>query len=207
MDDEEGVQAEAELNEWSYLVEEDEIGSKPVKLEIYPSDKELSALARRLEVLSFKSLKAPVTLRRLDGSMVVHVKGRIVADLTQKCVVSMEAVAEHIDEEFEAWFADPGKAVSFAKAKRDRLSDKEKEEHPVLEEQDDPEPIIDGKIDLGELVTQYLSLFLNPYPRADGVELKNEGAADEQSEEGKVSAYDNPFAALKEWKARKGRNN
>jgi len=37
----------------------------------------------------------------------------------------------------------------------------------MVAERDDPERVVDGLIDVGELVAQHLSLNLDPYPRAD----------------------------------------
>jgi hypothetical protein len=49
---------------------------------------------------------------------------------------------------------------------------------PFLDESEDPEPVIDGKIDAGELVAQYLSLAIDPYPRLEGEEYGGEGEAE-----------------------------
>jgi hypothetical protein len=73
---------------------------------------------------------------------------------------------------------------------------------PLLDEQDDPEPITDGKIDLGELVSQFLSLSINPFPHAPGVELPEEQEGDGPVRMSAGNAP-NPFAALKDWKARR----
>lgn len=189
--------------EWSYLVDEDDIaGNKLVRLSLSPSEEEKAALCQRLGLISMEALRADLELRRKDGGMVVEVRGTITADVTQKCVATLEPVPEHIEEEFEAWFADPDKAVSFAKARRERMSHKEKEDAPFLEEYDDPEPIVNGRIDLGELSAQYLSLFLNPYPRAEGSPHLYAEGEDERSD---PDQYKNPFAALKDWKDRGGR--
>ncbi|MCB1783376.1 MAG: DUF177 domain-containing protein [Alphaproteobacteria bacterium] len=192
-------------SEWSYLINEDDIGDKTLRLTISPSEDETAALCNRLNLSSIEKLEAKLELSRSSGSLVIHVKGQIEADIKQKCVITLEPVPEHIEESFDAWFSDPAQAVSFAKAKRDRLSAREKEETPILEESDDPEPIIDGKIDLGELVTQYVSLYLDPYPHAPGAHYAkgdDEAPGEEGAEQGQ---YNNPFAALKDWKDRGGR--
>ena len=68
-------------------------------------------------------------------------------------VVTLELVADEINTDFEAWYADPGQAVSLTKVRYDKQAQKGRVEVPILEEHEDPEPIIEGKIDLGELVT------------------------------------------------------
>jgi len=142
-------------------------------------------------------MKCEFLIQRNDGNMVVHISGTITGAVEQKCVVTLEPVHKEIHEEFEAWYADSSQAVSFARAKRDRLSPQDKEEQPILEEHEDPEPIIDGKIDIGEIATQYLSLALDPYPRSENAEFesKTKPLGEEPDD-----LYDNPFAALKNWR-------
>ena len=43
-----------------------------------------------------------------------------------------------------------------------------------FDEEDPPEPIRAGRMELGELVAQHLSLALDPYPRKPGAELPAE---------------------------------
>ncbi len=139
-------------------------------------------------------------LNRDSGSQTVHVSGELKAQIRQNCVVSMEPVASEIHEKFEAWYADSEQVVSLKKARRDKQVEKGRSELPILSEQEDPEPVVDGKIDIGELVTQYLSLGVNPYPHAEGVEHKEvvEAGGDEEAEKIRKS----PFAALKDWKGK-----
>ena len=186
-----------EHKEWSYAFSAEEVDRKPVHVDIEAPESAFSALCSRLGIVSIESLKANLTLVRNDVNKVVNIHGRILADVHQKCVVTAEAVEEHVDDTFEAWFAEPNNAVSFTKAKRERTAKPANNEHPMLEEEEDPEEIIDGKIDLGELVIQYLSLSLNPYPKKEGAEYENKEASLDHDQD----VYSNPFAALKEWKA------
>ena len=62
-----------------------------------------------------------------------------------------------------------------------------------LADEDEPDPVIDGKIDLGALAAEFFALGLDPYPRKPGV------AFDE--EETNPEPTDSPFAAL----ARRGK--
>ena len=69
---------------------------------------------------------------------------------------------------------------------------------PLLEEKEDPEPVVNGYIDLGEVVTQFLSLALDPYPHKEGVthDLTDEDADIER----KTRKIENPFAKLEAMK-------
>ena len=188
-----------EEHEWSHFIESNDIGEKVISIDISPSHSDLAALCKRLNLHAINSFKATIKLQRNNINKVIHVHGTVHADILQKCIITTDSVQETVVEKFDAWFVDPNSAVSFVKAKRERMSRKEKNEQPVMEENEDPENIIDGRIDLGELVVQYMSLSLNPYPRLDGV--KHE--ADDTNELGEApeGTYDNPFAALKDWKA------
>lgn len=185
-------------HEWSHFIDSDKIDREKRVIELSPPEESVRRLCQRLNLISIPHLSAELTIQRLDINKVVHIMGKIIADVEQACVVTGDSVPEHVEDEFEAWYAEPNQAVSFTKAKRERMKPKEKDDQPMLEEEDDPEAIIDGKIDAGELVVQYLSLALNPYPRKEGVR-SNFGEPLEEAPEG---TYNNPFAALKDWKAR-----
>ncbi len=183
--------------EWSYYISSEDVGRKSLRVNLSIPEENIFSICNRIGIYSIESLNAELVLTRNPVSKVIQVKGMLQADLHQYCVVTTEPVAEHIEDSFESWFAEPSSAVSFAKAKRERMSPQERSELPMLEECDDPEEIVDGKIDLGELVIQYLSLSLNPYPRKKGVVFDVQDKLLDEEEE----SYNNPFAALKEWKA------
>ncbi len=183
--------------EWSYFWSVDSLKGDKDSLELSPNEDEASRLAQRLGLISLDSLKANIEVLRGAGEAAYHVKGRFEADITQKCVVTLEPVVSHIEDDFDAWYADPDAAIPLAKARHEKLNEKGYGELPVLDEKDDPEPLVDGKIDLGELVSQYLALSINPYPHAEGAEevMKESEAKAEEDVDVK-----NPFASLKDWK-------
>ncbi len=184
--------------EWSHFIDADDVTGEKLRLSITPDKEARKNLVRRLGVLSFETLKADLILQREQGGMVVHVTGHVRATLKQSCVVTLDPVNAKVDEDFEAWFADPDQAIALAKVKHDQQI-KAGGETPILEEYEDPEPIIDGKIDLGELVTQHLSLAINPYPHAEGVRYEY---GDDEPQKVPEAFKNNPFAALKDWKAK-----
>ncbi|MFP4098454.1 MAG: YceD family protein [Alphaproteobacteria bacterium] len=192
----------ASHQEWSEHISAEDIGDKPLKLDITLPPESEPVLCNRLDLYAIDYMKVHYNISRNPVSKVIHVAGKINAEVQQRCVVTLEPVAEHIEDEFEAWFAQPSDAVSFTKARIERMSPQEKNEQPMLEECDDPEKIIDGKIDLGELATQHLSLSLNPYPRKEEAVHDNQDKPLTDNQE----MYKNPFAALKDWKtAEKGK--
>ena len=56
---------------------------------------------------------------------------------------------------------------------------------------DEPDPIVDGKIDLGALAAEFLALGLDPYPRKPGAEFAAPVAEEDD---------DSPFAPLDHFK-------
>lgn len=186
-------------SEWSYLVNIEDIGDEPKIVKFTASERQRIDLARRLGVVSVEEANATVTLQHAGGGM-IHAMGSLQASLTQSCVVTLAPVPDIIQEEFEGWFGDKASAVSFARAKSEREAKKAHVEAELLEESVDPEPIIGGKIDIGELATQYLSLSINPYPRAEGAPERHEFGP--KQGEG-ASIRKSPFEALKDWKEKR----
>lgn len=188
---------ETMLSEWSHRVDAAGIGLTPLRTTISASPQERKDLARRLQVESVDVLKAELVLARKSENLVLHVTGSFSAQVTQPCVVTLEPVQQQIEGSVEGWFADPDSVVPFVRAKHERNSKKAGAELPILEEEDAPEALINGEVDLGELVTQHLSLALDPYPHKEGVDFEYQ---DKPSGEKRSKTRENPFAALKNWK-------
>ena len=184
--------------EWSYLFDVEAMDKAEETLTIAPDAQARGRLCQRLGVMSVESLEADIRVSHHSGEMSYYIKGQIRADVTQACVVTLEPVHSHIEDDFEAWYADSEAAVSIAKARHEKLNKKGHGEFPILDEKDDPEALVEGKIDLGELVTQYLSLSINPYPHAEGVEFEAFERKVGGLEDGDLAK--NPLAALKDWK-------
>jgi uncharacterized metal-binding protein YceD (DUF177 family) len=183
---------------WSYLIDQGEIGAaQPYHKKLAATEAECKAIAERLNIPAIQSLSAEMTLSRVLGNKaVVYVDGTLKANVIQSCVVTGVPVKSYVEEEFEAWYADPTSFTSLTKARHEKTAKATETEIPVLEEHEDPESMTDGKIDLGDLVTQYLSLGLDPYPKAHG-------AAWEEGEKKDVLPSElrkNPFEVLKDWK-------
>ncbi len=186
--------------EWSYLINIDDVRSDPKTFTFKPSERERIDVARRLGLISIESAEASVTLQRASGG-VIHAMGVIRADVTQNCVVTMAPLPVHIEDEFEGWYGNKDQAVSFAKARNEREVKLSQAEIEILEESVDPEPVVNGKIDIGELATQYLSLALDPYPHSEGATYEF-GPPDEKKGEG-AKLRKSPFEALKDWKEKR----
>lgn len=182
---------------WSHVIEADLAGTELKSVTIEPDAKQLEALAEHYDINAIKNLKADLDFKREQAGMIIHITGRFSADIEQTCVVTLEPLNSHIEEDFEAWYGDMEQAVSFSKAKQQQEAIRQQGEAPIVPEKDDPEPIEDGKLDLGDIVMQFVSLSIDPFPQKEGVEL-GEGDVPEVKEP--ATERENPFAKLQEWK-------
>lgn len=181
---------------WSLLVKSEDVPVNGRSIEISPNENEKKALAKRFDILSLDDLKAKVSLTR-ENAHIIHVKGTLEAKVKQACVITLEPVESDITDEFEAWYADESQAVSFKRAQHEAQSKKELLDMPMLEESEDPEPMTNGAVDVGDLVAQYLSLAIPPFPTKEGFSYSVEVEA---PKEAKNPMKLNPFAALKDWR-------
>jgi len=156
----------------------DRLGQTAVTETLLAGPAECAALAKRLRVVELGQFSAVVTLERTLGGM-IHVSGRLEADVVQTCVVTLVDFPSHVEDSF---------ALDFGNAPAEFGDEIE-----VDPDYDPPEPIEDGVIDLGELAAQYLALALDPYPRAPGATL-------DPAVSGADTAETSPFAVLKNLK-------
>jgi len=146
---------------------------------IVADEGERAALAERFDLHAIDRFEATVRLRRRERGRIIVMDGTVSADVVQTCVVTLEPVPARVEESFETRFAigpappPPAELVLF------------------LDEEEAPEPLEDDALDIGELSAQYLSLALDPYPRAPGVRFEYD--EDETSPGAPPSG---PFAAL-----------
>src|SRR5262245_36196886 len=157
----------------------DQIGPQETEREIAANAVERARLAERFGLLALDTLTATLSLKRGRGGL-IQVRGRFEAEVVQACVVTLEPVRAHLDESFSIAFGTGGIGAG--------------EVVIGLEEEDPPEELTEGRIDLGETVAQQLAVALDPYPHAPGA-----GAASEESPEADDRAAEkraSPFAAL-----------
>ena len=189
-------------NEFPVPVGVVKVGHEPLRVSFEADERQRTALAARFGILSVDSLRGEATLHRESDGMTIAVAGRFAADVTQACVSTLEPVPDHIEEDFEGWFLDESQATSFVRAKKrraeredDDIFDTEAEDH-IADERDDPEPVVGGTIDVGELVAQYLSLALDPYPHCDAALASGPLGEDVDMQKA------NPFDVLKDLKTK-----
>ena len=170
--------------EFSRIVRVDNLPGRGLRQHIAADGQERAALAERLGLAWVESLEADFLLTRSGRG--ARVQGETRAKVTQTCVVTLEPFDVEIVEEVDVRFAPPA----------DRLRRPEGEEQEIrFDQEDEPDPLIDGRIDIGELAAEFIALGLDPYPRKPGVEF--ESLEDEGDEE------QAPFASLAQLRLRR----
>lgn len=129
-------------------------------------------IAKALDLASLDAFVAEMTLAPSPGGW--RLSGRVKASLAQICGITLEPLPVEIDAPF---------AVSLAEA-----ADEDSEEIVITLDDESPDPIEDGRVDLGQYAVEQLALLLDPFPRKPGAEFVQPPEPTEIS----------PFAVLKQ---------
>ncbi|AZO55258.1 MULTISPECIES: DUF177 domain-containing protein [unclassified Mesorhizobium] len=134
----------------------------PVVVEADPAQR--AALAEAHGLLSVEAYRAEllVTSWKRNG---VKVSGRVEADITQACIVTLDPVQAHIDEPVEALLLPED-----SKLGRQGF-DGGGEILLDADGPDSPETFSGDTIDVGALAEQFFGLAIDPYPRKPGASL------------------------------------
>ena len=184
-----GKTGKTERPPFSYPVKVGSVSANPVTVWVEADEREREGLAKLWQVLSVEQLKAELVVNRWkkDG---IRLKGRVHAQVTQACVLTLEPVASRIDEPFEQIFVPEGSKLA-------RIVTNEAAEMILDPDGPDlPEEFFGDTIDAGEVVAEFAAAAIDPYPRKKGVEFKDHIESDPNKSEDRPS----PFAALKDWK-------
>jgi uncharacterized metal-binding protein YceD (DUF177 family) len=165
--------------EFSRPVAVDHLAAHGKSFDIVANAAERRALAERYKIIAVDSLLAHIELSPLGRAGGVRLTGRFEAVVVQSCVVTLEPVAARVDEEFTLTYAEappeiPGEIVV------------------AIDQEDPPEPLVDGHIDIGEATAEHVALALDPFPRVPGAVFESPGEEPETTDAPVVS----PFAAL-----------
>ena len=155
------------IPEFSYIVDLNRIGSDPVQLNMTADAQQCRALADIFGIVGINALSAHAVLKRINKER-VHLYADFDAKVVQQCVITLEPFEQHIKECFSLVF-------SQSKECSTRLN-----EIDLDMEEEEIEYITDNKIDIGELVSEYLSLALDPFPHSPGAEFKPEISSEKQ---------------------------
>lgn len=176
---------------FSYRIKVGHVSHNPLEVRLEADARERKALAGLWDILGVEALTAELKVRRWkkDG---VKVIGTVHAEVTQACVVTLDPVAQVIDEEIEEIFVPEGSALA-------RIPANDAGEIVVDPDGPDlPEPFTGDEIDVGAFVAEMAAMALDPYPRKPDAAFAGH-VEDDAAEEKKPS----PFAVLKNLKLEK----
>jgi uncharacterized metal-binding protein YceD (DUF177 family) len=140
-------------------------------------------VAAELDVVSCEQLVCDFAIRSV-GHGRYRLAGKVTAQLTQKCVVTLDPIAQNVEGSFDVQYWPAAKLPESGEEEVEALNAAE------------IEPIQHGLIDAGRIIFETLSASVDPYPRKPGAEFEaGELADDAPTEQG-------PFAALKKLKDR-----
>lgn len=143
-----------------------------VKRTLTPDAAALGRIAKALDLASLDLFEADVDLTPSAAGWTLT--GRVRADLAQTCGITLEPLPLRIDDGFTVQLAEP--------------VDEESDEIVITLEDESPDVVEDGQIDLGQYVVEQLALRLDPFPRKPGAEFV------QPPEPAEIS----PFAVLKQ---------
>jgi uncharacterized metal-binding protein YceD (DUF177 family) len=162
--------------EFSRLFEVSKLPNTGAHEKLEADSTECAALAKRLQVPAVHQLKAHLVVKPWRGGG-IQISGKLIADVEQFSVVSLDAFRQICQAEVERYFV---KQAAIAADDDNDLVD----------------PLEGNEIDLGELVVETLALELDPYPRKPG-EVFGE------TEQNAEPAPKNPFSGLAALKSEK----
>jgi len=140
---------------------------------IVATSEECLALAGRIGVHSVQALSAELRVRPWQG-VGVKLEGSLVADLEQISVISGNAFRVRLRAPVERFFLPAGVAFGAEEADVDEL--------------------VEGQVDLGEVVAETLILAVDPYPRLEGERFDLLQSASSEA----ANVASSPFASLKD---------
>jgi len=165
-----------------------------VALAVDADENERARLAKRFGLVAIDRLTGRARVTPEEGGAVIHLDASFEADVRQTCVVTLEELRAHVAESFTRRYS--------ARAEPEAEFDK----HLDLAAEEPPDPIVDGRIDVGEAVAEELALSLDPFPRKPGISFTDYsagpggGAGDLGERAGNPKVPDGPFAALRRLK-------
>ncbi len=165
------------------------------------TDKECSKLAKRFGLESLKKFEMTVFFLHSQHSKIYPLQANFEADVTYTCVKTLDPFEDHVKE-----------TVYFTAQDTSLSENDEDTEDLILTGEEETIETLDseGVLEIGEIMAQYLSLALNPYPRASEHKKKSPSTdnrkmelfSEEDSTQKKTSTYF-PFENLAHLKNKK----
>lgn len=157
--------------------------SEPIAREA--DTRECAAIADALGIVGCRAFSARYSISPLDRGRYL-VAGAFSAILIQTCVVTLEPFDQTVEEPFEIEFwppdqiADDSGGGTASEIEVDGLAG------------EDPEPVVNGRLQIGPVLYELLAAATDPFPRHPDAELEQTEAGSSDPEPAQ-----NPFAVLR----------
>lgn len=172
---------------FSHLLAVDAVPDLGLDIKLCASEGERAMLSAQCGVVAVKSFEADLNVRRRTQAR-FNVSGNLEALVTQTCVITLEPFDTIVRADIDVDFAPRGEPSAEA------LERKKEEAGPsalAFSDEEPPDPITNGQIDLGALAAEFLVLNLDLYPRKPGATFEETHRGGEPEEK------ESPFAVLR----------
>ncbi|MBP3687993.1 MAG: DUF177 domain-containing protein [Alphaproteobacteria bacterium] len=166
--------------EFSYPLKIDELGQGEQTYNLRADKEQLATLKEILQVPAVNSFEANLKLKFQKKRGLLEISGTASANLELISVISLEAFNKDYTAEFKLMY-DTNATYEDIYGEDDDIED------------DVPDIVYDGKIDLGDIAIEQIALVMEDHPRKTG-EVFNEVI------EAREPVKNNPFAALEKLK-------
>ncbi len=159
----------------SFLASLLHLPQKGMPVTIEANDAQRAALAHDHDLLDVRKFRAELVVAnwKRDG---VSVSGRVMGDIVQACVATLEPIEAHVEETVSAVFVPETSNLA-------RLDPATGGEMLLdAEGPDSPEIFAGTTIDVGALAEEIFALGIDPYPRKEGASLAVDSVTDEGNE-------------------------
>lgn len=150
-------------------------------VEINATQAECAALAAHNDLPAVHWLRAELRAQRWRGDG-LQIDGELRASVRQTCVATMEEFDSEVVEPIHMRFAPPPEETPRSRRRQEESAE-------ITLDEDPPDPLIGGAVDLGAVVSEHFTLALDPYPRKPGAHFV-------EPQPGDGAQVISPFAAL-----------
>ncbi len=165
-------------NLFSYPLVVDDLTASAKKYHLTAKKEELSYIREVLKVVDVKSLSAEINVKCNKKEHQIKVWGTADAQIEQTSVISLENFIKPYHTEFEMLYDT-------------ELTVKELREIEISINDEVPDPVINGTINLADIAMEQIALVLDDFPRMEGEVFEFTSEFDEET-----TKAQNPFAVL-----------
>jgi len=166
---------ESDRSPISFDVSVTRLPRKGMPVVIEATEPQRAALARVHGLLAVERLHADLTVSNWKRNG-VKVEGRVEADILQTCVVTLDPIANRVDEQVSAVFLPEESKLgreSFGTGGEILID---------VDGPDSPETFSGDRIDVGALAEEFFGLGIDPYPRKPAAALREDAREADEGE-------------------------